>query len=74
MGLARTMTLKASAAGLNLGGGKAVMIDDGRTEMREARLEAAARVIEDSAAPTSRRRTSAPPPATWITWPASRAS
>jgi len=46
MGLARTMTLKASAAGLDLGGGKAVMIDDGRTEMREARLEAAARTIE----------------------------
>jgi glutamate dehydrogenase/leucine dehydrogenase len=46
MGLARTMTLKASAAGLDLGGGKAVMIDDGRTEMREARLEAAARVID----------------------------
>jgi valine dehydrogenase (NAD+) len=46
MGLARTMTLKASAAGLALGGGKAVMIDDGRTELREARLEAAARVID----------------------------
>src|SRR5919107_3118576 len=46
MGLARTMTLKASAAGLDLGGGKAVMIDDGRPELREARLEAAARVIE----------------------------
>jgi valine dehydrogenase (NAD+) len=46
MGLARTMTLKASAAGLDLGGGKAVMIDDGRTELREARLEGAARVIE----------------------------
>jgi valine dehydrogenase (NAD+) len=46
MGLARTMTLKASAAGLDLGGGKSVMIDDGRTEMREARLEAAARVID----------------------------
>jgi valine dehydrogenase (NAD+) len=29
--LARTMTLKASAAGLDLGGGKAVMIDDGDT-------------------------------------------
>ena len=35
MGLARTMTLKASAAGLDLGGGKAVMIDDGRAELRE---------------------------------------
>jgi valine dehydrogenase (NAD+) len=46
MGLARTMTLKASAAGLDLGGGKAVMIDDGRDEMRAARLEGAARVIE----------------------------
>src|SRR5918999_1070954 len=46
MGLARTMTLKASAAGLDLGGGKAVMIDDGRADMREARLEAAARTIE----------------------------
>jgi glutamate dehydrogenase/leucine dehydrogenase len=46
MGLARTMTLKASAAGLDLGGGKAVMIDDGQTHMRSARLEAAARVID----------------------------
>ena len=46
MGLARTMTLKASAAGLDLGGGKAVMIDDGHEEMRAARLEGAARVIE----------------------------
>ena len=46
MGLARTMTLKASAAGLELGGGKAVMIDDGREEMRSARLEGAAGVIE----------------------------
>jgi valine dehydrogenase (NAD+) len=46
MGLARTMTLKASAAGLDLGGGKAVMIDDGDAEMRAARLEGAARVIE----------------------------
>ena len=46
MGLARTMTLKASAAGLDLGGGKAVMIDDGEAHLREARLEAAARVID----------------------------
>jgi glutamate dehydrogenase/leucine dehydrogenase len=40
------MTLKASAAGLDLGGGKSVMIDDGRPEQREARLEIAAEVIE----------------------------
>src|SRR5262245_60423494 len=46
MWLARTMTLKASAAGLDLGGGKAVMIDDGREHMRNVRLEAAARVID----------------------------
>src|SRR3954462_2843575 len=46
MGLGRTMTLKASAAGLDLGGGKSVMIDDGRPELRDARLEAAARVID----------------------------
>ncbi|MBA3262445.1 MAG: Glu/Leu/Phe/Val dehydrogenase [Thermoleophilaceae bacterium] len=46
MGLARTMTLKASAAGLDLGGGKAVMIDDGDADQRLARLEAAAGVID----------------------------
>jgi glutamate dehydrogenase/leucine dehydrogenase len=40
------MTLKASAAGLELGGGKAVMIDDGRDDLRAARLEGAAGVIE----------------------------
>jgi glutamate dehydrogenase/leucine dehydrogenase len=47
MGLARTMTLKASAAGLALGGGKAVMIDDGLSELRGARLVGAARVIDE---------------------------
>jgi glutamate dehydrogenase/leucine dehydrogenase len=46
MGLARTMTLKAAAAGLDLGGGKAVMIDDGDAGLRDARLEGAAAVIE----------------------------
>jgi valine dehydrogenase (NAD+) len=46
MGLARTMTLKASAAGLDLGGGKSVMIDDGVPDKREARLELAAKVID----------------------------
>src|SRR5688572_28218592 len=45
-GLARTMTLKASAAGLDLGGGKAVMLDDGQPDRRLARMEAAAGVIE----------------------------
>jgi glutamate dehydrogenase/leucine dehydrogenase len=49
LALSRTMTLKASAAGLDLGGGKAVMLDDGRSsgELRESRLRAAAAVVED---------------------------
>lgn len=38
--LSRAMTLKASAAGLDLGGGKAVVLDDGRPELRRARLTA----------------------------------
>jgi glutamate dehydrogenase/leucine dehydrogenase len=46
LALARTMTLKASAAGLDLGGGKAVMLDDGRAELRELRLRAAGDVVE----------------------------
>jgi valine dehydrogenase (NAD+) len=46
LALSRTMTLKASAAGLQLGGGKSVMLDDGRDELRERRLVAAAGVIE----------------------------
>ena len=46
LGLARTMTLKASAAGLDLGGGKAVMLDDGRSEARERRLEQAGEIVE----------------------------
>src|SRR4051812_28501721 len=47
LALARTMTLKASAAGLDLGGGKAVMLDDGDDERREARLIAAAHAIDE---------------------------
>ena len=47
LALARTMTLKASAAGLDLGGGKAVMLDDGRGDLRDARMCAAARAIEE---------------------------
>ena len=47
LGLGRTMTLKASAAGLDLGGGKAVMIDDGDGALRRRRFEAAAEVIDE---------------------------
>src|SRR3954470_8098010 len=46
LALARTMSLKASAAGLDLGGGKAVMLADGREDQRELRLEQAASVID----------------------------
>jgi valine dehydrogenase (NAD+) len=47
MALARTMTLKASAAGLDLGGGKAVILDDGDDQRREVRLVAAAEAIDE---------------------------
>lgn len=47
--LSRAMTLKASAAGLDLGGGKAVMLADDADEdaaLRAARLQAFAREVE----------------------------
>ncbi|HXE43918.1 MAG TPA: Glu/Leu/Phe/Val dehydrogenase dimerization domain-containing protein [Conexibacter sp.] len=47
--LSRAMTLKASAAGLDLGGGKAVVLDDGAWSdpgRRAARLRAFARELE----------------------------
>jgi leucine dehydrogenase len=44
--LARAMTLKNAAAGLDLGGGKAVLFDDGQWENREARMGAFADVLE----------------------------
>jgi len=44
--LARAMTLKASLAGLDLGGGKAVMLDDGDEARRPARLARLAREVE----------------------------
>jgi len=47
--LARAMTLKNSAAGLNLGGGKAVLLDDGEWEDRDARLRAFGDVVESLA-------------------------
>src|SRR4051794_1561866 len=46
LALSRTMSLKASAAGLDLGGGKAVMLADGDDDRREQRLEQAARVVD----------------------------
>ena len=47
LALSRTMTLKASAAGLDLGGGKAVLIDDGRDDLRKERFEGVARVVNE---------------------------
>jgi leucine dehydrogenase len=49
LALARAMTLKSAAAGLDLGGGKAVLVDDGRwdeADVRRARLMAFAVVLE----------------------------
>ena len=44
--LARGMTYKAAAAGLDLGGGKAVIIGDPAVEKSEARLRAYARFVD----------------------------
>ena len=44
--LSRAMTYKASAAGLDLGGGKAVIIGDPRTAKTEALLRAYARFVD----------------------------
>jgi glutamate dehydrogenase/leucine dehydrogenase len=47
--LSRAMTLKSSAAGLELGGGKSVLLDDGQwadPDLRRARMHAFARVLE----------------------------
>ncbi len=47
--LARAMSLKNAAAGLDLGGGKAVLIDDGRwgeRDVRSPRMRAVGRVVE----------------------------
>src|SRR5512141_1069473 len=44
--LSRGMTYKAAAAGLNLGGGKAVIIGDPRTQKPEAMFRAFGRFVE----------------------------
>jgi glutamate dehydrogenase/leucine dehydrogenase len=44
--LARAMTLKNAAAGLDFGGGKAVLFDDGGWEDRDARITAFAGILE----------------------------
>lgn len=44
--LSRAMTLKAAAAGLDLGGGKAVVIDDGDPRDRPARLRRIAEQVD----------------------------
>lgn len=48
--LSRAMSFKSAAAGLDLGGGKAVLIDDGRwVEARHERMQAVGRAIESFA-------------------------
>jgi leucine dehydrogenase len=45
--LSRAMSLKNAAAGLDLGGGKAVLIDDGRWDDRARRMRAFGQIVED---------------------------
>jgi len=47
--LSRGMTYKAAVAGLNLGGGKAVIIGDNRTQQREMVMRAHGRAVESLA-------------------------
>lgn len=47
MRLSRGMTYKAAVAGLNLGGGKAVIIGDSRTEKTEAKLRRFGQFVND---------------------------
>jgi len=63
--LARGMTYKAAVAGLNLGGGKSVIIGDNKIRNREPIFRAHGRHVKALAAATSRRRTSARRSATW---------
>jgi leucine dehydrogenase len=45
--LARAMSLKNAAAGLDLGGGKAVLIDDGNWHDRSRRMRAVGLIVDD---------------------------
>ena len=63
--LSSAMTLKNSASGLPLGGGKSVIVE-GSAEPTPALLESFAGAIDNSAVVTSPRRTSARRPRTWI--------
>jgi glutamate dehydrogenase/leucine dehydrogenase len=48
--LARAMSLKNAAGGLDLGGGKAVVVDDGRwssPEVRDRRMRAVGRIVDE---------------------------
>jgi glutamate dehydrogenase/leucine dehydrogenase len=63
--LAKAMSLKSSAAGLDLGGGKAVMLDDGGRAAPAARAARMRAWSRSWAAATRRPRTSGRPRQTW---------
>ena len=69
--LSRAMAYKAACAGLDLGGGKAVIIGDPATDKTEALLRAYGRFVESLAAATSPPATSAPTSRTWTSSPGS---
>ena len=63
--LARGMTYKAAAAGLNLGGGKAVIIGDPKKDKSEELWRAFGRFVQSLNAATLPPKTWAPPSRTW---------
>ena len=70
--LSRGMTYKAALAGLALGGGKAVILGDPKTQKSEALFRAFGAMVEGLAGITSPPRTWAPRSATWTGWPRPR--
>ena len=72
LALSKAMAYKAAVAGLDLGGGKAVIIGDPATDKTEPLLRAFGRPgRRPSAGATSPPATSAPTCGTWTSWPAS---
>lgn len=63
--LARGMTYKTAMAGLNFGGGKAVILGDSRTEKTEALFRAFGRYVQSLGGGTSPPKTWGPPLGKW---------
>ena len=70
LNLSKAMAYKNALAGLDHGGGKAVIIGDPATAKNEALL-GRGRFVEGWVGATSRPATSGPTSRTWTSWPAS---